>query len=441
MAIFDNRSTYSRKLDTLASMSLDTRTSDVHSTVSDFGEKFIKTLNSKGRVFVVNDAEGLRHPVAGTGSEDITYFTPDNMGAGTATAASDTGQYNFETTAKDPLSQIQFTMPVAAININFPQAMPSGDLVSYVDTRIDMVMRDLFNREENLLLLGESNNSGTAVYRSPFSADSTYGLDEGDSLSVVDAFEQTKYTAGLPSNLPSFFMGGTTLSGCKVSVDGGASFDASAQMFAGIKMTDFCLDSSSPTSDEILKYDQPLKHALTTPSGGADPDLSEDGSARPFFDDLQTAILKSTYSEIERPTDIWTTLGCFTKFIDFLRKDGALPDPVRANMGKEGTVPFGGLNIDWHRYLEDDIIWNPGSGTPSDSQTPLLGINFNSLRLNLVKRGGGMPHDEVGMFESVGEMELAHLLPILYKRVQWKRQLSWDRGRRSSFMITGIKGV
>ena len=436
MAIMDNRSSYSRTLDTLASMSLDTRTSDVHSTVSDFGEKFIKTLNQKGRVFVVNDAEGLRHPVAGTGSEDITYFTPDNMGAGTATAASDTGQYNFETTAKDPLTQIQFTMPVAAININFPQAMPAGDLVSYVDTRVDMVMRDLFNREENLLLLGESNNSGTAIYRSPFRSDDTYGLDDGDSGSSADAFEQTSYTAGLPSNLPSFFMGGTTASGCKVSVDGGASYDASAKMFAGIKLTDFCANSASPTAAEILKYDQPLKHATT-----ADADLSDDASARLIFDDLQTAILKATYSETERPTDIWTTLGCFTKFIDYLRKDGALPDPVRANMGKEGTVPFGGLAIDWHRYLEDDVVWNPGSSTDTDTSTPLLGINFNSLRLNLVKRGGGMPHDEVGMFESVGEMELAHLLPILYKRVQWKRQLSWDRGRRSSFMITGLKGV
>ena len=435
MAIMDNRSTYARRLDTLASMSLDTRTSDVHSTVSDFGEKFIKTLNNKGRVFVVNDAEGLRHPVAGTGSEDITYFTPDNMGAGTANENRDTAQYNFETTAKDPLSQIQFTMPVAAININFPQAMPSGDLVSYVDTRIDMVMRDLFNREENLLLLGESNNSGTAVYRSPFYGDDTYGLDEGDDLSAVNDFEQTKYTAGLPSNLPSFFMGGTTQSGCKVSVDGGASFDASAKMFAGIKMTDFCADSSSPTAAEIAKYDQPLKHATTVSDAAA---FTTAGDGLDLMNDVQTAILKATYSEVERPTDIWTTLTVFTKFIHFLREDGALPDPVRANMGKEGTIPFGGLNIDWHRYLEKDIIWHPSSGTPSDARTPFLGINMNSLRLNLVKRGGAMPHDEVGMFESVGQMDLAHLLPILYKRVQWKRQLSWDRGRRSSFMITGL---
>ena len=434
MAIFDNRSTYSRKLDTLASMSLDTRTSDVHSTVSDFGEKFIKSLNNKGRVFVVNDAEGLRHPVAGTGSEPITYFTPDNMGDA---AAATGGAYAFETTAKDPLSQIQFTMPVAAININFPQAMPSGDLVSYVDTRIDMTMRDLFNREENLLMFGEKNNSGVSAYRSPFYGDATYGLDDGDGGSSVETYEQTAYTAGLPSNLPSFFMGGTTESGCKVGT-GPTSYDASALLFAGIKLTDFCADSASPTAAEILKYDQPLKYA-TTATG--DVDLLDDASGRLIMDDLQTAILKSTYSEIERPTDIWTTLSCFTKFIDYLRKDGALPDPVRANMGKEGTIPFGGLAIDWHRYLADDCIWNPASATDTDTATPLLGINFNSLRLNLVKRGGGMPHDEVGMFESVGEMELAHQLPILYKRVQWKRQLSWDHGRRSSFMITGLKGV
>ena len=154
------------------------------------------------------------------------------------------------------------------------------------------------------------------------------------------------------------------------------------------------------------------------------------------MNDLQTLILKSTYSEVERPTDILTSLEVFTRMLHFLRLDGALPDPVQANMGKSGTIPFAGLNVDWHRYLDLSTIWNPLS--TDVAQSPLLGINFNSLRLNLVKRGGGMPHDEVGMFESVGEMELAHQLPILYKRVQWKRQLSWDRGRRSSFMLHGI---
>lgn len=419
---FPRSSTYTRTLDTLASMSLDTRTSDVHSTVTDFGEKFIKTLNNKGRVFVVNDAEGLRHPVASTGSEDITYFTSDNMGPSTATENRDTAQYNFTTTAKDPLTQIQFTMPVAAININFPQAMPAGDLVSYVDTRIKMTMIDLFNREEKLLLLGEQNGDGDARYRSPFYGDDTYG-----DTSTPDSDDECKFEAGIPTNLPSFFFGGTTTSGLDVDGDsGGSSYDAKAKMFAGIKLNDF------PTAE----YDQPLKTATTTAdlSGGTQADV-----AKSFFNDLQTLILTSTYSETERPTDIWTTLEVFTRMIHFLRLDGALPDPVRANMGKEGTIPFGGLNVDWHRYLASDAIWNPAS--MSTANIPLLGINFNSLRLNLVKRGGAMPHDEVGMFESVGDMELAHLLPILYKRVQWKRQMSWDKGRRSSFMMTGITGA
>ena len=428
---FNERSTYTRTLDTLASMSLDTRTSDVHSTVSDFGEKFIKTLNNKGRVFVVNDAEGLRHPVAQTGAEPITYFTPDDMGG------SGTGVYKFETTAKDPLSQIQFTMPVAAININFPQAMPAGDLVSYVDTRIKMTMIDLFNREERLLLLGEKNADGNARYVSPFQGDTAYGLTTDSTAANSDDF--CGYRAGIPTNLPSFFMGGTTLSGTDVDAGGGStSSDASAKMFAGIRLTDFAVDPSSPTADEILKYDQPLKTATTTPdlAGGTQTTVG-----KAFMNDLQTLILKSTYSEIERPTDIWTSLEVFTRMLQFLRLDGALPDPVQANMGKEGTIPFAGLHVDWHRYLEADSIWNTAGNSVDTAHVPLLGINFNSLRLNLIKRGGGMPHDEVGMFESVGDMELAHQLPILYKRIQWKRQMSWDHGRRSSFMMTGITGA
>ena len=417
---FPRASTYTRTLDTLASMSLDTRTSDVHSTVTDFGEKFIKTLNNKGRVFVVNDAEGLRHPVASTGAEPITYFTPDDMGG------SGSSVYKFETTAKDPLSQIQFTMPVGAININFPQAMPAGDLVSYVDTRIKMTMIDLFHSEERLLLLGEQNADGIPRYRAPFYGDTSYGKTDvsgGDS----EKDDQCVYEAGIPTNLPSYLMGGTQNSG--VDIDGGGggtSVDAKDKMFAGIKMSDF----------PAAEYDQPHLQAAGT-HAALGTTTATDG--KNFMNALQNAILTSTYSETERPTDIWTSLAVFTKFIHFLREDGALPDPVRANMGKEGSIPFGGLNMDWHRYLDTHAIWNPASyGTAA---VPVLGINFNSLRLNLVKRGGAMPHDEVGMFENVGDMELAHQLPILYKRVQWKRQLSWDKGRRSNFIITGLTSV
>lgn len=419
MGVFPRASTYTRTLDTLASMSLDTRTSDVHSTVSDFGEKFIKTLNNKGRVFVVNDAEGLRHPVASTGAEPITYFTPDNMGG--------TADYNFETTAKDPLSQIQFTMPVASININFPQAMPAGDLVSYVDTRIKMTMIDLFNSEERLLLTGEQNADGTPRYRSPFYGDGETGilLASGNQTGL----NACRYEAGIPTNLPSYLMGGTQNCGFDITDGAGgsaSSVDASAVMFGGIKMSDF----------PAAEYDQPHLRAAGT-HAALGTTTATDG--KNLMNSLQTAILTSTYSEVERPTDIWTSLEAFTKFIHFLREDGALPDPVRANMGKEGSIPFGGLNLDWHRYLATSAIWNPAAA--ATAAVPLLGINFNSLRLNLVKRGGGMPHDEVGMFESVGDMELAHVLPILYKRVQWKRQLSWDHGRRSNFIITGITSV
>ena len=407
---FPRSSTYTRTLDTLASMSLDTRTSDVHSTVTDFGEKFIKTLNNKGRVFVVNDAEGIRHPVASTGSENITYFTPDDMGG---------GSYNFTTTAKDPLTQIQFTMPVGAININFPQAMPDGDLVSYVDTRIKMTMIDLFNREEKLLLLGEQNGDGNARYRSPFIGDDSYGAVTSDD-------NECKYEAGIPTNLPSYLMGGTEQAGCDL---GSGSVDAKAKMFAGIKLNDF------PTAE----FDQPHNVAWGGTGTEYNYSASTGADSKTLYATLQKAILTTTYSETERPTDIWTSLELFNGLIAGFRELGALPDPVRINMGKEGTIPFGGVNIDWHRYFTDDQIWNPTSdGT---GQIPLLGLNFNSLRLNLVKRGGSMPSDEVGMFESVGEMELAHQLPILYKRVQWKRQLSWDKGRRSNFNITGIQTV
>lgn len=377
---------YTRTLDTLAMIALDERTRDIHSTLTQLGEKFTRMLVDNGRVFVVNDAEGIRHPLSYVGAEDPTYYLSDDTGG---------GSYNFETTAKDPLTQAQFTLVNGSVNINFPQSHPSGDLVNYVDARVGAVLEDIFNLEEQLMLDGDYRSSGAMqgeTHVSPFYGDTTAAL-----------------AGNRPTSVLSFMHLGTTQSGVA------ADLDKSNEMFAGVKV------------DDVGTEYQPKKAEVTS------ADMSTG-----FFDDVQQIYMDAYYGVNEKPTHMLTTKAVFAKTVDLMRADGALPDPVRANLGLDGTVPFASMQMDWSRYLDRDILWDSAAGAQSGGDAPILGLNINSLRLNVVKRGGAGPMDPVGIFDYVGDgMTLSHTLPILYRRLAWKRQLSWDKGRRSSFQLYG----
>lgn len=382
---------YSRELDTLAMIALDERTRDIHSTITSLGEKFIKLLNANGRVFVVNDAESVRHPVTYVGGEDPTYYLPDNLGG---------DSYNFETTAKDPLTQCQFGMSAGSMNINFPQSHPSGDLTSYVDARVGAVLEDVFNLEERLALTGDYRDSTMQgeQFQMAYQAD-TAGAAATSAISYNSR----------PTNLLSMLTLGTEESGMPGEID------QKAKYYAGVKASDLTTDNW-----------QPYKADVTTAS-----------TLVGFFDDVQQAIMETTYTEREKPTHMLTTKTVFAKVLDLLRTEAALPDPVHSNLVREdGMVPIGGLQMLWSRYIEKAVEWDYAAGTTAHQ--PILGININSLRMNVTKRGGGVPGDAVGIFDYVGDgSTLAHTLPILYRRLAWKRNYSFDKGRRSMFCLAG----
>ena len=54
---------YTQKIDTLTTVAIDEATKDVANLVTEGGEKLLKKVQSKGRIFVVNDAEKEKHPV------------------------------------------------------------------------------------------------------------------------------------------------------------------------------------------------------------------------------------------------------------------------------------------------------------------------------------------------------------------------------------------
>ena len=177
-------------------------------------------------------------------------------------------------------------------------------------------------------------------------------------------------------------------------------------------------------TDDIPKW-QPHYQAVTSQTHAT------------MFADLQSAILGSSYSEVERPTHVYMALGSFEKMLDLLRDSAALPDPVRVDMGKEGTIPFGGVTLDWSRYLGASTVWDIEGTATHESTTatyPILGVNWNSLRLNTV-RAGSPGSDNIGFIRQLGGLQPHPLKTNLFKRIEWKRQWSVDNGRRSFFNV------
>ena len=211
------------------------------------------------------------------------------------------------------------------------------------------------------------------------------------------------YAAGYPMSLQAIYHSSSTPT---MEDDG----DTTNETFANVK------------TDDVAKW-QPTYQV------GSNTDHST------LFADLQSAILDSSFSEVERPTHVYMALASFEKMLSLLRADAALPDPVRVDMGKEGTVPFGGVTCDWSRYLGPAVDWDVTHAENATATYPILGVNWNSLRLNTV-RAGSPGSDNIGFIRQLGDMQAHPLKTNLFKRIEWKRQWSVDNGRRSFFYIT-----
>jgi hypothetical protein len=372
--------TYNQELDTLVSTAIDTYTKDPINALTDSGEKFLKGAASMGRLFVVNDAESVRHPIMYGHGENSSLYLGDDIDGTPAVN-------NLSATAKEILTHSIFHLQAGTRNINFPQSQPPGNLIDYVSSVVRANMMHILNEEEILFVQGRPGGStGNQTARDPFTTD-------------------TNYSAGFPMSLLALMTSSTTP---HWSADG----DATNESFAAIK------------TDDVPKWTPDFFRATT-------------GTAyATIIGDLQKAVLETSYSEVERPTHVYMTLKGFEAFLAAHRALGALPDPVNANLGKEGAVTFAGITVDWSRYLINDVKWDLIEAEGGTASAPVLGINWNSLRLNTV-RAGGVGSDSIGFIRQVGDMQVHPLLTNVFKRIEWKRQWSVDNGRRSFFTIYG----
>jgi hypothetical protein len=124
--------------------------------------------------------------------------------------------------------------------------------------------------------------------------------------------------------------------------------------------------------------------------------------------------------------------------VNEMRKLGALPDPVRANLATESAIPVAGATLDWHRKLvaSDEYDSSVAFGAAGTAYYPIYGFNMNSLRLNMVMSHSPLSGDPSFVRQVTGV--LPHPTTAnLFKRIAWKRCWSVDGGRRSFGVLEG----
>jgi len=389
---------YSYTIDTLVSSTLDAYSGDPVNLITKSGEKFLNRLKEKGRVFFIKDCEKVRHPLLIGHGEDSSYYIPDE--SGTYPAISGAAQVsNLGTAAQEIMTQCNFSMVAGTRNINMPQSMPPGDVINYVDTLVGANMMKIWNEEEQLWW-----ENTTA--RSPFSGDP-------DSASTVGA---SIWAPGYPMNAKGLVFGGT-------DHGTGATFLYSDEAFAGVKVDDVGDEFSTQTLNSV-----------------GDPDATADRLV--LVDDLQSIIDSCGFSEVEHCTDIFTTKAVYEGLLMYLRDYAALPSPIQASGGTgagwDHSFDFGGVKIHWSRYLTAGTPWDfPQDASSIAACDPVIGLNLNSLRMNVVAKPNSMD-GKLGFIHQVGSMIPHALLTNVFKRIAWKRNYSFDNGRRSMFVMTGV---
>lgn len=382
---------YTRTLDTLATASLDYYAGRPHDIIHKAGEKFLKTQLGLGTIDVIPGTEFVfadivkEHGTKDTVYHEIDDNTGDNSGAIGLGISS--GAPALATEASDPLTGVRFEVYAGTRNIVYPQAMPRGNRINQFNLRSLTELRKIFNEEEKLWWLGRGALDGTQTPRA-------VGAVSGDADDVP----------GLPFSIEGFF--NTT----------GA--------FGGL----------DPTADATFADWAPEVEA--THSGGLQVSVQADMLAE--LRTIQKYINTCGYSEMEHVTHGWTTKDAFEGIVDGMVSIGALPDPVRANLGNawDYKIPFGGIEIQWSRYLNASTAYDKEAPTATTAVHPFYGLNMRSIRYNVTTEDAMMTSEGMpGWIAQAGP-----LIPIvgktnLFKRIWFSRTRSVIGGRRSSFAL------
>lgn len=363
--------------DTLATVAWQSVSKNLTNLINQGGEQVIAELSRRGRIFVTPDVEHLVTPVMHADPGDTTYvgYKPDNYGAGATVANS----------SADFLASARYTYVAHSDNVSWGQSHPKGTDLDFHMAMAKAKAAVILQREESALLLGNYTADGdNPVSVAPY---------EGDA-----EFDGTNFK---PMSLKAIYTAGTQFPG-----DGGAS--EAAEEFAGIIGSDAA---------------QWIPQVVDT--------TAANGSA--LLADIE-GLLAACYFNTEESADygligraVWSKLNAL------LRAESALPQPMGTDIVRNPAqaVNVGGVPFVWHRMLNTKDLLNDYTDT-GGAQTvayPIFLLNLKSLRLNIPYGGGeveGLP-----FVRRIGQPYLVPTTTNWSYRLEWKRQYSLDKGRRS----------
>lgn len=389
---------YSRDIDTLFAVAADTVSGDPINLINSAGERLLPELAAKGRIFMVNDAKQVSHPVlhADGGGDAIVDYVVDANNGGTAAG------HTLDNQAKEILSHAKFDMIAGSRNISFPQDMPDGNQLDYMVNLLKSNGIGLFQREESILLTGGTDGGNTVVSSSPMLGDTNFA---------------SSATARRPMSILGVMASGTATGGTS------ADIIETDESFAGLDIA-------------TVAHWAPQRIVNSAVSSGNE--ATESNSAE-LEESLQKAILECTFSGTESPdTVLIGTAGYETLLGGF--RGRMSPQHLMENSGTNADFfMFGGLKVMRHRMLDyTDIKYDLKEGDTECYAVHVL--NMKSLRMNIVKQDMSIG-EGFGFLSSPIEGVFPHPLTTnLFKRVGWKRCYSLDNGRRSFGYIDLISG-
>lgn len=346
------------------------------------GEHFLKMMADRGRFFVVPDTEQWQQPVMHADPGDTTYagYKPDNYGAGASLANS----------SADFLATAQFTMVAASDNVSWGQSHSSGTDLDFHTALAQAKAAVILQREESLFVLGNATaDADNPVTVAPY---------EGDAK-----FDGTNYK---PSNLRGIYCAGTATPG-----DGGAS--EIGEEYAGIIGSD-----SAQWQPQVVE--------TTAANGSA------------LITDIEAAQVAAHFNGMETPDAGLIGSQAWKKLNALLRAESALPQPLTTNLVRSPSeaVNFGGIAYVWHRMLSTADVLNDIAVSGADVTYPFYLLNLKSLRINIPH--GGSEIEGLPYIRRIGNTYLVPDKTNMSYRLEWKRQLALDNGRRSFAYINGL---
>lgn len=410
--------TYTRELDTLATSALDYYAGRPHECIHDGGEKFLRTLLERGRVMAVPHTEFVFHDVVHDHGQNTQYYALDNTG-GFPTVKdgdfSDVAQTGLTTAPTEVLTSARFEMAAGTRNIVLEQSMPAGNRIDQIATRVKANLSKIFNEEEILFWRGMIARDTLGSEYVP------RGFVTGDkAAAAAQASAVSSYGTGLTGNMLQFITpdADSVTPTPNKTITGGLSTDNVANWTIGGQET-YLANGGTVATGNIIQ-------------GTTSRTLS-------LLKEIQQQINLCGYSEEEHTTHVWVTRKVFQYMVQAMIDKGALPDPVRADLGNPWNykIPFGGVEICWSRYLaESSDLHLLDVAAPVADITPIIGLNMDTFRYNIATDAADMTAEGLpGFIKQVGPVIPMVDKTNVFKRIAFSRCLSIEKGRRSSFAI------